>query len=259
MTNKLVLSVDIGNTNTHAGLIDCGRLSCLASDVFPTAEIKKRFVASLLSLAQTAIKSDPENLPIVLCSVVTDAKAAIASLLSSRQLGMVQWLEWDKNFPISVAYPNAQTIGPDRLGNCLYGRAAFPGKSQIIIDAGTAITVDLLKNGSEFAGGTIIPGITTQLKSLHSHTNALPLVNADAADLEFPGTSTESCMISGVRFGTAGALSFLVNRYKELYDKDCVVLATGGAWKLMEGLVTFDFVHVPHLTLIGTALYYKGF
>jgi type III pantothenate kinase len=261
MANELVLSIDIGNTNTHTGLVDCGALSCLASEVFPTAEIQARLLSSLLSLVQTQAKPDPKSLPVVLCSVANDAQALISSMTPGWLFGPAQWLEWSRHLPLSIAYQNTQALGPDRLANCLYGNAAFPGKSQIIIDVGTAITVDFMKNGSAFVGGAILPGVTTQLKSLHNHTDALPLVNAanaDAADLEFPGTSTEACMISGVRFGTAGALTFMVNRYRELFGADCIVLATGGAWKLVEKLVTFDYTYIPELTLIGTGLYYKA-
>jgi pantothenate kinase type III len=259
MAQRLVLSVDIGNTNTHTGLIDCAALSCPASDAFPTAEIRKRLLPSLLSLVQTKAGCGPGNLPVALCSVVGDAKDAISSMMDGWPFGPAQWLEWGRHLPLKVAYQDTRMLGPDRLANSLYGNAAFPGKNQIIIDAGTAITVDFLKNGSAFIGGAILPGITTQLKSLHQHTNALPLVtNADNADLEFPGTSTEACMISGVRFGTAGGLSFLVNRYRERFGNDSIVLAAGGAWKLVEKLVTFDFTYVPDLTLIGTALSYRA-
>jgi type III pantothenate kinase len=261
MAKRLVLSVDIGNTNTHTGLIDCDALSCLASEIFPTVDVQKRLIPSLLSLVQTQTKNDPKSLPVVLCSVVNDATTAITSLMSKWPFGPTQRLEWGRHFPISVAYQDTQSIGPDRLANCLYGNAAFPGKSQIIISSGTAITVDFLKNGSAFVGGAILPGISTQLSSLHNHTDALPLVNAanaDAADLEFPGTSTESGMMSGVLYGAAGALSFLVNRYRELFGQGSIVLATGGGWKSVEKLVMFDFTYLPELTLIGTGLYYKA-
>jgi type III pantothenate kinase len=261
MAKRLVLSVDIGNTNAHTGLIDCDALSCLASDIFPTGEVQKRLVPSLLSLVQTHATDDPKSFPVVICTVVNDAAAAIEPLMSKWPFGPLQRLEWGKRFPITVAYQNTQSLGPDRLANCLYGHAAFPGKSQIIISSGTAITVDFLKNGSAFVGGAILPGITTQLESLHDHTNALPLVNAanaDAADLEFPGTSTESGMISGVRYGAAGALSFLVNRYRELFGQGSIVLATGGAWKSVEKLVMFDYTYLPDCTLVGTGLYYKA-
>jgi type III pantothenate kinase len=259
MAHRLVLSIDIGNTNTHVGLIDCGALSCLVSDAFPTPEIQTRLLPSLVSLAQTQKEYEPKRLPVALCSVVNDAKDPVSSMMDGWLFGPGQWLEWGRHLPFSVAYQNTRTLGPDRLANCLYGNAAFPGKNQIIIDAGTATKIDFLKNGSAFAGGAILPGITTQLKSLHQHTSALPLIaNADAADLEFPGTSTEACMISGVRFGTAGGLSFLVNRYRDLFGGDSIVLATGGAWKQVEKLVTFEFTHVKDLTLIGTGLSYQA-
>jgi type III pantothenate kinase len=133
--------------------------------------------------------------------------------------------------------------------------AAYPGKNQIIIDTGTATKVDLLSNGNQFAGGIIAPGIATQLKSLHDHTSALPDITIKATQLEFPGMSTEACMVTGVRMGTAGAISFFVDKYLKMTGKDTVVLGTGGSWEYIEPLITFPVIHVPRLTLIGTALY----
>jgi pantothenate kinase type III len=63
-------------------------------------------------------------------------------------------------------------------------------------------------------------------------------------------------MTTGVTFGTAGALSFLVERYKQQFGSDAIVVATGGAWKQVEKLVTFEFEYVKEMTVIGTGLYF---
>jgi type III pantothenate kinase len=155
---------------------------------------------------------------------------------------------------VSVAYTNPCTLGVDRLANCLYSQAAHPGQNRIIIDAGTATKVDFFASGNEFAGGAILPGIATQLKSLHDYTSALPLLEPSTSAIEFPGTTTESAMTTGVLYGTAGALSFLVDRYRQKYGT-VPVLATGGAWKQVESLVTFEFEYVKDMTLVGTGLF----
>jgi type III pantothenate kinase len=247
-----ILSVDIGNTNTHTGLIDRDALACLGSDVFPTTDLARRLGPSLASLVtKVPLKQTP---PVVICSVVKVDRAAIADALVASDFRAPAWFEYSRTFPISVAYNDPRTLGVDRLADCLYCRAAYPGQSRIIIDAGTTTTVDYLANGREFSGGAILPGIATQFKSLHEHTSALPQVNLDESATEFPGRSTKSAMTAGVMYGTAGALSFLVDRYRQQFG-GVQVLATGGAWKQVEGLVTFEFEYVKEMTLIGTGLF----
>jgi type III pantothenate kinase len=250
--SKPVIAIDIGNTNTHAGLIDCDTLSCGASAVLSSDAIESGLVRTLDVLASR----QHGTVPVVVCSVIQSVRQSVTRLLETAGRTPVIWFDHFDGFPVSVRYESQSQLGPDRLANCLYGHAAFPGKSQIIIDAGTAITVDFLKNADEFAGGTILPGLSTQLASLHEHTSALPRVELDESAVEFPGRSTKSSMMTGVTYGTAGALTFLVSRYRELFG-DALMLATGGAWKQVEALVTFEYTYVPHLTLIGTGLYWK--
>ncbi len=253
MTPNLVLAIDVGNTNAHAGLVDCDRLACLRADVFPAKDISRRLPLSLQSLVGAEERA--QTLPVVICTVVKLDKDSISRSLTSTGFLSPLWFEYSKRLPISVTYENSDALGPDRLADCLYGFTAFPGKNQIIIDLGTAITVDFLKYGREFSGGAILPGLVTQLKSLHDNTSALPPVELDGSATEFPGLSTRSSMTAGVTYGTAGALSFLVARYKEQFGNDSMVLATGGAWKQVEELVTFEFVYAKEMTVIGTGLY----
>jgi|WetSurMetagenome_2_1015567.scaffolds.fasta_scaffold02058_5 type III pantothenate kinase len=253
MAATLVLALDIGNTNTRAGLIDCDGLSCLGRESLPTKDTPDGLGHMLENAAGPAGRKPP----VVICSVAKIDRAAIDASVRAAGFAPPLWLEHTPRFPVKISYDNAASLGHDRLADCLYAYAAHPGKSRILIDAGTAITVDFLENGLVFAGGTILPGVTTQLKSLHEYTAALPPVELDESATEFPGTSTTSAMIAGVTFGTAGALSFLVARYKERFGKDALVLATGGAWRLVEKLVEFEYEYVTDMTLIGTGLYWK--
>jgi pantothenate kinase type III len=248
----LVLSVDIGNTNVHAGLVDCDRLVCLGVDAFPTSLLKQRLCASIASLVPNSVTAGA--VPLVICSVVKVDRAEVSGALGTFGMAPPRWFEYSPAFPVSVAYNDPRTVGVDRLADCLYSQAAYPGESRIIIDAGTATKVDVFSKGNEFAGGVILPGIAMQLKSLHDHTSALPLVEPNESAIEFPGTSTKSAMTAGATYGTAGALSFLVDRYRQKYG-NVPVLATGGAWKQVERLVTFEFEYVKDMTLVGTGLF----
>ena len=64
-------------------------------------------------------------------------------------------------------------------------------------------------------------------------------------------------MHGGVRFGIAGALSFLVEKYRRHFNENCLVLTTGGSWKYVQDVVDFEFQFVPELTLVGCALFYS--
>jgi len=250
-----VIAADVGNSNTHIGLINCTNRTILSLDIFPSKEIDTRFVNSLAALSQSMKHSAP--VPVVISSVIQPFRERFDGILKQSIEGPVCWVHNNARLPIINRYENPDSLGPDRLANFLYGFMAFTGKSQIIIDAGTTITVDYLKNGREFLGGAIVPGLTTQLKSLHDQTSSLPEVEPGEIDFNFPGLSTKSCMHGGVRFGIAGALSFLVEKYRRHFNENCLVLTTGGSWKYVQDVVDFEFQFVPELTLVGCALFYS--
>jgi type III pantothenate kinase len=254
MMANYVIAADVGNTNTHIGLVNCRSASILSVVFFPTNDADDRFVNSIASLSQSMKHVAP--VPVVISSVIKALEARFTAALSGSIEGTVLWVRDNPRLPLTINYDVPDTLGPDRLVNCLYGYAAFGGKSQIIIDAGTTITVDYLKNGKEFCGGAIMPGLTTQLESLHDHTDALPRIEEGEIDFEFPGHSTRSCMHGGVRFGIAGALTSLVEKYRGYFNEPSLVLTTGGAWKYVQDLVGFEFQYIPELTLVGCAQYY---
>ncbi len=253
MSSTRVIAVDVGNTTAHVGIVDVSRRACIRTMLLPTKDILGRLTPALQSLVDAEALS--LALPIVVCTVVPLDRDLLSRSLAAAGFPAPVWFTDGPTLPILVEYDIPHTLGLDRLADCLYGYSAFPGASQIIIDAGTAITVDFLKDGAQFLGGAILPGLSTQLSGLHDHTAALPPMSLDEDPIEFPGQSTRAAMIAGVTYGTAGALSFIVERYAQKFGKDSLVLATGGAWKYVENLVSFEFRFVPEMTIIGTGLY----
>ena len=179
----------------------------------------------------------------------------VEKALLSRGTASISHVKHHKGLPVSVRYDKPSTLGADRIADALYAAAVYPGRNVIIIDSGTAITVDLVNLKGEFLGGAILAGVEAQLKILHSSTGTLPLITTPADKIELPGTSTESCMQAGTAHGIAGAMNRLVRNYQSAVEEKCLVLATGGAWHVTESLVDFDFTAAPDMTLIGTALF----
>ena len=124
----------------------------------------------------------------------------------------------------------------------------------IVVDAGTAVTVDFIDGEGVFHGGAIAPGASMQLAALHERTAALPRVAfAQPDDVPF-GRNTAEAMLQGVYHGLRGLVWRLVERYAEGYGAFPPVIATGGdAVTLFSDDELIDRI-VPELTLQGIAV-----
>jgi type III pantothenate kinase len=143
------------------------------------------------------------------------------------------------------------------LADLLFAYYRYPGKECIIIDAGTAITIDYLTAKENHLGGLILAGPGLQAQSLHAHTSALPVVDYRSSGTNFPGTSTEECIGLGIIYGIAGAINRCLAEFIRQSKKKPVILATGGAWNSISNLVSHKIIYEPNLTLIGTAFYLR--
>lgn len=250
---KQVLAIDIGNTNTHFGIIDTDELKAITLRNIPTDSFKEELVSVVLDLFERTDKSFCSK--IVIASGIGTLAEIARSKLEDLFPGNVNVAKYTADLPFKCKYKKPQQLGIDRLASALYGHVLYPNSNLILISAGTAITIDLFQNNM-FSGGTIIPGITTQLVSLEKATDALPLVPSSqlSGEIGFPGLTTESCIEAGVLFGTAGAVERIV-RELQTFCHDCIVLATGGDWEILKNHVSFQHESVPEMVLIGTALF----
>jgi len=161
--------------------------------------------------------------------------------------------------PISINYDEPETLGTDRLCDAIACAALFKGRPCIIIDAGTAVTVDYLRNGQTLECGMILPGLSMQFEALHGKTDALPLVNTNKeAVLSLPSTSTEMCIRAGILYGTAGAVDRCVNEILHINGGNnnyTQIIATGGCWEAIKPLIHCEINTIPDLTLTGAAIY----
>lgn len=243
----LVIAVDIGSTRVHAGIVDISRHSCLFRTDFPLSEISRRL--------PKAFGKSKITIPTVIAGGRKGNAKKAGRILKSCGVTTITGLKWLPNLPVRFNYDKPGTLGADRIADALYAVTVYPKRNVIIIDSGTAITVDALSNEAEFMGGAILAGIETQIRGLHAVTNTLPVVALPGKKIPLPGASTEQCMQAGAAYGTAGALNHLVRKYRSLLGGKCIVLATGGGWHVTSKLVDFKFIEAPDMTLIGMALY----
>jgi type III pantothenate kinase len=246
---RRVLAVDIGSTRMHVGLVAACRRkpTCLFRTDFPLSEMAERLPKALVKLKF--------SVPAVIAGGRKGHAKKAGDILKKRGVTSIAEIRPVPGLPVRFRYDRPKTLGADRIADALYAAAVYPKRNVVIIDAGTAITVDAVNNRAEFIGGAIFAGIGTQLCALHEAASALPLLTIPAGKILLPGRSTKQCLRAGAAHGTAGALNHLVKKYKSFLGGNCIVLATGGAWHLSKKLVDFRFIEAPDMTLIGTALY----
>lgn len=128
--------------------------------------------------------------------------------------------------PIEVKYKTPATLGKDRLAAVVGANYLYPGRNILVIDAGTAITYELVEANGVYLGGNISPGMTTRFKALNHFTKRLPLV-AEGDEQPFIGVSTQTAIQAGVVNGIVFEMDGYIDRFKSKYS-DLLVFLTGG-------------------------------
>ncbi len=175
------IAIDKGNSATKFGVFDKDTL--LAVNYAPHDDQS--------SLLNTIRQYQPEAA--IVSSVMADEDfAEIKNLVPKFVL-----LNSDTPLPFINLYATPQSLGKDRLAAVAGAQSLYPDSSVLIIDAGTAITFEILLKGKTYIGGNIAPGLEMRFQALNSFTSKLPMVSKQEKH-DFPGLSTNEAIASGV-------------------------------------------------------------
>ena len=168
------------------------------------------------------------------------------------------FLDADTPLPVKIEYGTPETLGRDRIAGVVGAFYEKPDCNVLIIDAGTAITYDLLLKPGIFAGGNIAPGVKMRLKALHHFTGKLPLIEK-IGDFPLMGTNTETAIRAGVIQGILFEIEGYIRKLKTVYPDLFIFLTGGDAFLLAEKLKTPIFVD-KNIVLKGLnrILYYNA-
>lgn len=182
----------------------------------------------------------------ILSSVVAH-DATIEAILAERS--SFHKLSHLSKFPFIVPVGKPETMGADRIALAAAALAFHPGKNNLVIGLGTAITYNFISKKNEFLGGGISPGMDMRLKSLRDYTALLPYVKPD---WNFPliGYDTRTNILSGVILGMAKEIDGMIDAYKERYDNFNVVLTGGDS--------TYFTLHLKNTIFADPDFLYKG-
>ncbi len=161
------------------------------------------------------------------------------------------------SFPIEIDVRAPERVGTDRLAAAVAANdLRSPQRAAIVVDAGTAITVDVVTRDGVFRGGAILPGIQTAAAALAQATDALPLVeHSDLSATPAPiGKSTHEAIRSGILWGSVGAVRELIAQMSATLPDPPEVYCTGGDGIHLARLIGREIKFDPNLVLRGIAL-----
>ncbi len=207
------LAVDIGNSLVKAAVFDDGQ----AVETFRSKAADKRFFDGIF-------QSYPDiDAAILVSSGPGEAEAE--ELLVSRTERFLKFGP-DVKVPIKNLYETPETLGCDRLAAAVGADLLYPESNILIVDFGTAITIDLVTAAGEFKGGNISPGAMTRFRALHDYTSKLPLRSL-SDDTMLISTNSNQAVESGVINGIVYEIEGYITRLSQDYE-DLKIIFTGG-------------------------------
>lgn len=254
---KNVVLVSVGNTRTRFAIGTLGGSSSAtgAPGQLEPSRVRENDDAAALATAIADEADRGDAAMIVIASVNEPIAEEVARRLETAGQFTIRRFNADFPIPIANSLTDDSTVGQDRLLNAL-GAFARSRQACIVIDVGTAVTVDFVDGEGTFHGGAIAPGIRMMRDALHEKTAALPKAELGptflhtAPDAPFGKTTVEAINL-GVTASVIGLAHHLIDRYAEFYEAYPRVVATGGdAGLLFENDALVEQI-VPDLVLVG--------
>lgn len=229
------LIIDTGNTQTKIGIFD-------SNAVLISTEIVKNIT--------------PENINQILEKY--NIKNSIHSFVANRDCETVEILKKKCNhiifshntpLPITLNYKTPETLGLDRIAGVIGANTIFPENNVLVVDAGSAITFDIITNDKVFLGGNISPGINMRYKALNTFTNKLPLLEINET-FQTLGQTTKDAIVSGVQYGILAEVEAYITQFEEKFSNLKVIITGGDTFFFERNLKKLIFAE-PFLVLKG--------
>ena len=249
----MLLAIDCGNTNIVFAIYDGDEQRAswrISSDSRRSTDEYVVWLTQLMRLK--SINVDEIN-GVIIASVVPDIQPKLVTL-AHRGFGLVPLCVDESNVDLGIAIniDRPEQAGADRLVNAV-AAAAWHNLPAIVVDFGTATTLDLIGPKGTYEGGIIAPGVNLSIEALYMAAARLPrlVVKPWQRDMPVLGTDTISAMQSGVFWGYVGMVEGLLKRLRHSYGPDLPVIVTGGLAPLFADHINGPLIVDADLTLKG--------
>ena len=251
----MLLAIDIGNTNIVIGCIRNDEIlykARIATDYSKTSDQYAVEIKNILDIFGVS-KDDVSDCIIssVVPPVFNSVKTGVIKLI--RKQPMVVGVGLKTGLNIQVEVPSQ--VGSDRIVIAVAALAEYKAPL-ILMDLGTATTIEVIEPENVYVGGVIIPGVKTSLDALTSKAAQLPGISLDQPK-KVIGKNTVDCIRSGMSYGTAAMIDGIIDRMEAELGHSATLIATGGMAQFIAPLCKHSIILEKDLLLKGLNIIYK--
>ena len=251
----MLLAIDIGNTNIVIGCIQDDEIlfkARIATDRTRTSDQYGVEIKNMLE-AFGVCKDDIHDCIIssVVPPVFNSVKTGVIKVIGRQPMVVGPGLKTGLNIQVD----NPSQVGSDRIVIAVAALAEYKAPL-VLMDLGTATTVEVIEPANVYVGGVIFPGVKTSLDALISRAAQLTGISLDTPK-KVIGKNTADCMRSGMMYGTAAMIDGIIDRMEEELGHSSTLIATGGMAQFITPLCKHSIILEKDLLLKGLNILYK--
>ncbi len=251
----MLLAIDIGNTNLVIGCMENDEIlfkARIATDRTRTSDQYGVEIKNMMEAYGVQV-SDIDDCIIssVVPPVFHSVRTGVIKVIGKQPMVVGPGLKTGLNIHVDVP----SQVGSDRIVVAVAALAEYSAPL-ILMDLGTATTMDVVEPENVYMGGVILPGVKVALEALTSRAAQLPGISLDRPK-HVIGKNTVDCMRSGMMYGTAAMLDGLIERIEEEFGHQSTLIATGGMAQFVTPLCKREIILEKDLLLKGLNIIYK--
>ena len=251
----MLIAIDIGNTNIVIGGIQGDAIQFearIATDRIKTSDQYGVDIKNVLSLFDTK----PEEIQdCIISSVVPPVFNAVCTgvikLTGLNPMVVGPGIKTGLN----IQMDDPASVGSDRIVIAVAALLEY-APPLLLVDLGTATTIEVVDQGNTYLGGAIMPGVRVSAEALSSRAAQLPGIQLDRPR-RLIGKNTVECMRSGIMYGNAGMIDGIIDHMEEEIGEPATIIATGGLSRFVVPLCRHKIIYDDALLLKGLMILYE--
>ena len=251
----MLLAIDIGNTNIVIGCIKDDVIQFKARIATDRIKTSDQYGVEIVNMLQAFGVKRTDISDCIISSVVppvfNSVKTGVVKVIGKQPMVVGPGLKTGLNIHVDVP----SQVGADRIVIAVAALAKYQAPL-ILMDMGTATTIEVVEPENVYMGGVIVPGVMVSLDALTSRAAQLPGISLDQPK-NVIGKNTVDCMRSGMMYGTAAMIDGIVERIEEELGHTATLVATGGLAQFITPLCKRQVILEKDLLLNGLNLIYK--
>lgn len=253
----MLMCLDVGNSQIHGGIFQNNELLYQFRKNTSTGLSSDEFGIFLRSVLREN-KTEPKLIKAVsICSVVPHMDYSLKSAIKRYFTDQLTFVQPGVKSGLRIKYGNPAEVGADRIVTGLAAQNVYPNKDLLVVDFGTATTVDAISKDGDYLGGSILGGAKLVVSALESKTAKLPSVEI-IKPRRACGKSTVTSIQSGIYWSMVGGVKQISEKIAEevFNGEKPLIVGTGGVGKVFIDAEIFDH-YLPDLVLQGLRLVYE--